>query len=84
MPTLSSVRLEKFDEYAKSLVDSGRFQNADAVLDAALDALRREECNEQAKQAFLVQALEDGDASDIFEGDVFESIRRELGWAQTG
>ncbi len=78
MPTLSSTRMEKFDQFAKPLVDSGRFGSADEVLDAALDALMREECSDQAKQAWLEQALADGDASGIYEGDVFAEIREEL------
>ena len=47
-----------------------------------LDALLRE-CDEQAKQVWLDQALADGDASGLYEGDVFEGIRQELGWART-
>ena len=84
MPISSSPSLEKFDQFAKLLVASGRYETVDKVLDAAMQALMREECDEQAKEAFLIQALADEDASGIFEGDPFESIRLEMGWAKLG
>jgi putative addiction module CopG family antidote len=70
----------EFAEYAHDLVASGRFANTAEVLQAALDALRREECDDEAKRAYLEQALEDGEASGVFEGDPFESLRIEMGW----
>jgi hypothetical protein len=47
-----------------------------------MDALRREECDDEAKLVMLEQALEDGDASGVFEGDAFASVRAELGLRQ--
>ena len=82
MPLLPSLRSEKFDQVAMPLLESGRYKSADEVLDAALDALMREECGDEAKQVWLDQALADGDASGIYEGDVFAEIREHLGLPQ--
>ncbi len=44
-----------------------------------MDALEREECDEEAKEAYLEQALEEGFASGVYKGDAFADVRRELG-----
>jgi len=40
---------KRFDELAQRLVASGRFNSPSEVLEAAIDALEREECDEEAK-----------------------------------
>jgi hypothetical protein len=52
------------------------------VLDAAVDALEREECDEEAKEAWLEEALEEGFSSGVYKGDAFADVRRELGLAE--
>jgi Arc/MetJ-type ribon-helix-helix transcriptional regulator len=61
------------------LVQSGRYASSDEVLQTALDSLVMMKLDEDAKEAFLIEAIDAGDASGIYEGDVFADIRRELG-----
>jgi putative addiction module CopG family antidote len=68
-----------FDELAQRLVASGRYSSPSEVLEAAVDALEREECDEEAKEAWLEQALEEGFASGIAVGDVFARVRAQVG-----
>jgi antitoxin ParD1/3/4 len=82
MATQSLSLTTEFEEFAAELVKSGRYANGNEVLRAAMAALMREECDDEAKEAMLEQALEDGDASGVFEGDAFASVRAELGLRQ--
>ena len=66
---------KRFDELSQRLVASGRFNSLSEVLEAAIDALEREECDEEAKEAWLEQALEEGFSSGIAEGDVLARVR---------
>ncbi len=70
---------KRFDEVAQRLVSSGRYNSPSEVLEAAIDALEREECDEEAKEAWLDEALEAGFSSGVYEGDAFADVRRELG-----
>jgi len=70
---------KRFDEFAQRLVASGRYNSPSEVLEAAMDALEREECDEEAKEAYLEQALEAGFSSGIAEGDVLGRIRARHG-----
>ncbi len=74
-----SIPSQRFDEFAQRLVESGRYNSPSEVLEAAIDALEREECDEEAKEAYLEQALEDGFASGVYKSDAFADVRRELG-----
>jgi putative addiction module CopG family antidote len=68
-----------FDELAQRLVASGRYSSPSEVLEAAVDALEREECDEEAKEAWLEQALEEGFSSGVAQGDVMGRIRARYG-----
>jgi putative addiction module CopG family antidote len=70
---------KRFDEVAQRLVASGRYNSPSEVLEAAIDALEREECDEEAKEAWLEQALEEGFSSGVAEGDVFARVRERAG-----
>ncbi len=70
---------KRFDDLAQRLVASGRYNSPSEVLEAAVDALEREECDEEAKELYLEQALEAGFSSGVYEGDAFADVRRELG-----
>jgi putative addiction module CopG family antidote len=74
-----AIPSKRFDELAQRLVASGRYNSPSEVLEAALDALEREECDEEAKEAWLEEALEAGFSSGVYEGDAFADVRRELG-----
>ena len=82
MPLMSPLGTQEFDKVATPLIASGRYNNADEVLHAALEALMREEADAETKAAWLEQALADGDASGTYEGDVFAEIRTRLGLPQ--
>jgi putative addiction module CopG family antidote len=64
-----------FEEFAKPLVESGRYKNADEVMTAAMDALMREEADDKAKANFVRRAIEEGEASGVYEGDIFADLR---------
>ena len=73
---------KRFDELAQRLVASGRFNSPSEVLEAAIDALEREECDEEAKELYLEQALDAGFSSGVAEGDVFARVRSQLGLSE--
>ena len=80
MPTQTLSLTAEFEAFTTELVKSGRYPNANEVLRAAMTALQREECDDAAKLAILIEAIEDGEASGIYEGDPFESVRQKMGW----
>ena len=74
-----AVGSQRFDALVARLVESGRYNSASEVLEAAVDALEREVCEDEAKEAYLEQALEAGFSSGIAEGDVLGRIRARHG-----
>jgi putative addiction module CopG family antidote len=72
----------EFEEFATELVKTGRYANEAEVLRAAMTALRLEECEVAAKEAFLIEAIDEGEASGIAEGDVFARVRERAGLPQ--
>lgn len=60
----------EFNQFAASLIESGRYANAHEVLHAAMDALRRENMTEEEENAILESLAEEGEASGEAEGDV--------------
>ncbi len=69
----------EFEEYAAEQVKTGRYANAREVLDAAKAALERRKRYEE-KLAYLKQAIAEGQASGVYEGDAFADVRRQMGW----
>jgi antitoxin ParD1/3/4 len=78
----AAVGSQRFDALVARLVESGRYNSASEVLEAAVDALEREECDDEAKLAYLKKAIEDGEASGIYEGNPFADIRAKYGLPQ--
>ena len=74
-----AIPSKRFEELAQRLVASGRYSSPSEVLEAAVDALEREECDEEAKEAWLEQALEEGFSSGVAQGDVMGRIRARYG-----
>jgi putative addiction module CopG family antidote len=68
----------EFEKFAAEQVKSGRYANAREVLDAAKVALEREK-RYQEKLAYLKQAIAEGFASGIAEGDVIARVRERAG-----
>jgi antitoxin ParD1/3/4 len=79
MPTRNVNLTEELDRFVQRRVKSGRYENASEVVRAALRTLEREEREYEAKLAALRAAIDEGDASGVFEGDAVASVRRELG-----
>jgi Arc/MetJ-type ribon-helix-helix transcriptional regulator len=60
------------------LIASGKFANTNEVVHAAIDALHKQ-LDEQAYDEACIRAAEEGEASGLAEGDIFETVRAELG-----
>jgi antitoxin ParD1/3/4 len=76
MPTRNVNLTEELDSFVLSKVENGRYENASEVVRAALRTLEREEREYELKLAALRAAIDEGDASGIFEGDPFEHVRK--------
>jgi putative addiction module CopG family antidote len=71
---------EELDSFVTASVANGDYPDASAVLQDALRALEREKRENEAKMKALIDSIEEGEASGVFEGDAFESVRQEMGW----
>jgi antitoxin ParD1/3/4 len=78
MPTRNVNLTQELDNFITAKIENGRYENASEVVRAALRGLEREEKEYEAKLAALLQALDEGDASGIAEGDVFADVRKAL------
>lgn len=76
MPTRNVNLTTELDNFITAKIEAGRYENASEVVRAALRGLEREEKEYEAKMAVLTNALEEGEASGIAEGDIFERITR--------
>jgi antitoxin ParD1/3/4 len=78
MPTRNVNLTDELDRFVLEKVESGRYENASEVVRAALRTLEREEQHREAKLAALRAAIDEGDASGIAEGNVFDRVRKTL------
>jgi antitoxin ParD1/3/4 len=76
MPTRNISLTPELDSFIAAKIQNGRYENASEVVRAALRNLEREEQEYEAKFAAVLKAIDDGEASGIAEGDVFEQIRQ--------
>src|SRR5208283_3094693 len=81
MPTRNVNLTQELDSFVLARVESGRFENASEVVRAALRTLEREERIFEAKLEALRAAIDEGDASGVTEGDVFQQVRETLNLA---
>jgi antitoxin ParD1/3/4 len=79
MPTRNVNLTPELDNFITAKIETGRYENASEVVRAALRGLEREEKEYDVKLAALRLAIEEGDASGIAEGDVFQQVLDELG-----
>jgi antitoxin ParD1/3/4 len=79
MPTRNVNLTPELDRFVEEKLESGRYENASEVVRAALRTLEREEREYEVKLAALRAAIDEGDASGIADGDVFERVRQKLG-----
>ena len=78
MTTRNVTLTEELDQFVAAEVKSGRYGDESDVIRAALKTLEREEREHETKLAALRAAIDEGDASGIAEGDVFEEVRQNL------
>jgi antitoxin ParD1/3/4 len=78
MPTRNVNLTPELDNFISAKIESGRYENASEVVRAALRELEREEKEYDLKMAALTLALEEGLASGVAEGDVFEEVLRDI------
>jgi len=78
VPTRRVDLTDELDRFVAERVESGPYESASDVVRAALRTLEREEQMYQAKLAALRTAIDEGDASGVAEGDVFERVRKTL------
>lgn len=74
MPTRNVNLTPALDRFITTRVKQGRYENASEVVRAALRSLDRDEKAFKAKLAALRDAVEEGDASGLAEGDVFARV----------
>jgi antitoxin ParD1/3/4 len=77
MPTRNVNLTEELDRFILAKIETGRYENASEVVRDALRRLEHEDREYEAKLAALRTAIDEGDASGIFEGDPFASVREE-------
>jgi antitoxin ParD1/3/4 len=78
VPTRNVNLTDELDRFVLQKVESGRYENASEVVRAALRPLEREEQQDEAKLAALRAAIDEGDASGLAEGNVFDRVRKTL------
>jgi antitoxin ParD1/3/4 len=78
MPTRNVNLTDELDHFVLAKIKSGRYENASEVVRAALRNLERDEQQYEAKLAALRAAIDEGDASGIAKGRVFERVRKKL------
>lgn len=78
MPTRNVNLTNDLDHFVAKKVKSGRYENASEVVRAGLRTLEREEQQYEAKLAALRAAIDQGDASGIARGNVFERVRKAI------
>jgi len=76
MPTRNVNLTDELDAFVNSRIKSGRYESASEVIRAALRTLERDEREYEEKIAALRRAIDEGLASGIATGNVFERVRR--------
>jgi Arc/MetJ-type ribon-helix-helix transcriptional regulator len=75
---------EDLARLAQAQIEAGRCASVEEFLRAGAAALEVEQRRQEAKLAKLRAAIDEGDASGVFDGDPFASVRTELGLNQRG
>lgn len=78
MPTRNVNLTNALDDFVRTKVEGGSYENASEVVRAALRLLEREEHQFDAKLAALRSAIDEGDESGFAEGSAFDRIRQSL------
>jgi antitoxin ParD1/3/4 len=78
MPTRNVNLTAELDGFVVAKVKSGRYENASEVVRAALRKMERAELEYEAKIAAVRQAVAEGDASGVAEGDPIARVRQAI------
>ena len=81
MPTRNVDLTEELEGFVVATVESGRYENASDVVNAALRTLERDEREYDAKLCTLRAAIDDGDASGLADGNPFDRVREAIKFA---
>ena len=76
MSSLQVHLTEEQNRFVAQKIGEGRYENADAVIRAALESLEREEQENADKLEALREAIAEGDASGTARGDVIARVKR--------
>ena len=75
-----SVELpEELEQFVLRSIETRRFHDADEVVREALLAFQDSEREDELKLQALREAIEEGDASGVYEGDPFADLRLKYG-----
>jgi putative addiction module CopG family antidote len=69
----------EFEKFVAERMKSGRYTRRAQVYEAARSALLQAEADDDLDVEYVKQAIAEGEASGIYEGDVFADVRAELG-----
>jgi antitoxin ParD1/3/4 len=74
MPTRNINLTPEMDRFVDAKLRSGQYANASEVLRAGLRALEEDEKEDAAKLEALRRAIQEGEESGIYEGDIWPEI----------
>jgi putative addiction module CopG family antidote len=78
-----TIELSKEDsKFVAAQIERGLFVSEAEVVAAALDSMKETAVGSEedaARLQWLIAALDEGEASGIYEGDAFAEVRKELG-----
>ena len=78
MPTRNINLTDQLDRFVDKRIRNGQYANASEVVRAGLRALEQDEKEDKAKLEALRAALQAGEESGIYEGDVFAEARKRI------
>jgi antitoxin ParD1/3/4 len=79
MQQLNVTLPDELDSFVTAQVEQGHFADAGEVVLEALRTLKREQREDEAKMKALREAIDEGFASGVAEGDVFARVRERAG-----
>jgi putative addiction module CopG family antidote len=83
MQQLNVTLPDELDSFVTAQVEQGHFADAGEVVLEALRTLERERREDEMKMKALREAIDEGDASGVYEGDVFADLRAKYGLPRT-
>jgi putative addiction module CopG family antidote len=75
MPKINVTLTDELDQFIKTSLEKGRYEDTDQLVQSALRLLECQEQEDDVKLDILRAAIREGEESGIFEGDPFEYVR---------